>query len=251
MASLPRVLPQPLQRVVHGVYRRARGHRRALDQDDRAAEVACRVQLGPSAAATGVFGHDPLDAVPLQQRQVTRHGERAALDHHVPLRWRQGQATVDHAQQPPVLRGVLQKGLDVLAADGQKNALGLAGQGRGCARHVRHPYPAVARLGLPWGALQGKQGRASGGAGLDRVQAHLHGKGVCGVDDVCDAFAVYEGAQPCHAAKATDAGGQGLRQRVGGTAGVREDGIDLGGGQGLRQLAGLAGTAQQENAWHG
>lgn len=251
MASLPGVVLQPAQRVLHGVYRFARWHRWALDQDDWAAEVACCLQLGPSAAAARVFGHDPFNAVLPQQRQVARHGKRAALHHHVPLRWRQGQAAVDHAQQPPVLRGVLQKGLNVLAADGQKDAPGLWGQGRECARHVGHPYPAVARLGLPRGALQGKQGRASGGAGFDGVQAYLHGKRVCGVDDVCDAFAVYEGAQPCHAAKATDAGGQGLRQRVGGTAGVREDGIDSGDGQGLRQLAGLAGTAQQENAWHG
>jgi len=238
---------QPMQGPGHGLDHGSIGLGWTLDHDHPAAQAACGFQLGVSPRATRVFGNEVGDAMATHQGVIIFDGERAARDHDNALSCGQRRPRIDHAQQPPVVRTRLQKWLNVLAADGQKNARRLPRQRSHRSGDVGYRLPPVVRLAGPRGALQREQGDTGRRAGLCGVPAHLRSEGVGGIDHVCDALRAQVFAQAHHPAEAAYAGGQGLWQRLCGTASVREHGRHLRCCQGACQLAGFAGATQQKD----
>jgi hypothetical protein len=143
------------------------------------------------------------------------------------------------------------EGIEMLAADGEEDALRRAFQRGDGGREVRDAGPVVAFGGRPGRAFQGDQRGAGGGAGGDGVGAHLRGEGVGRVDHMGDLFGLKVGDKPLYPAKAADAHVDRLAHRRLGPAGVGVDAGQARFGDRLGHEVRLGRAAEQEYACHG
>lgn len=223
----------------------------AVDQDDGDLQAAGGFQfrIGPRAAC--VLGDDMGYAVVTQQGGVGGFVERAFGDEDGRVRQgKRGFGFVDKAQDVVVL-GVARETVEPLLADGEKDAGGNGGK-RACRLiGVGNRGPAVGGRSGPGRAFKGEKRGLRGRAGGDGIGAHLCGKGVGGVDDVCDAFGAQVVGEALGAAKASGSGGQRLGYGGVGASGVREDGVGATGGKFAGKEARFGGAAEEEDARHG
>lgn len=147
-------------------------------------QSACRQQFGASAVATGVFGNDTADAVCAHQRQIILSRKRPTINHRNMVGEGQRHAwRINEAQQIEVLR-VWRKLAQVHTPHGQHDAFVGYIQGGNRGRDIRHIDPVVALLDLPRRARKGDQRDVHRLARLNRIAAHLGGKGMGGIDQM-------------------------------------------------------------------
>ena len=185
-----------------------RGQLWPVDQNDRQAKAARGDQLGLGPRAACVFGNDMADAVGLQQGKVLGRVKGATRQHNRAIGQRRRAGRIDQAQQIVMRAGG--KACKVLLANRQEHPCGLIGQGGDGAVYIVDMGPQITFTRAPSRTLQADQGHAGAGAGLDRIAAHLGGKGVGGIDHRVNLFGAQIGYQPVNAAKAANAGRQGL-----------------------------------------
>ena len=228
----------------------ARGQGRAIDQNHAQAQRTGRLKLGLRAATAGIFSHHMGNAVRLQQRHITVHGEGAARDDD--LRAAQGQVKrcIDQTQQVSVLWATCER-QQVLLANRQKNSCWLGGQRSHCGFYIGDVLPVIAGLCLPGRSLKSQQRHASCSASLHGIRTHLRGERVRSIDHMGDAISLQPSLQAGNATKAAHTGGQGLRNGRKRSACIRKNRVYLGAGQGLGQFAGLGRAAQQKNTFTG
>lgn len=238
----------PLHHIGHAAHDVAGGDMRAINHDDGQAKGAGGGDLGHGTLAPGVFRDDDFSAMVMHQGGVIGHRKGAACDDEGGVR--QGQCIswwIDEAQEIMVLGGG-RKGRKVLPPDGQKHAARGWAKGCGGAAKIGHMLPAVFGRGLPWRAFEGEQGGACGLGSEGGIRAHLGGEGVGGVNDVGDGFGGDVGLQPCDAAKAAGARGQGLGVGCVSAAGVGIDRIGVIIMQSAGKQASLGDAAKQKDA---
>ncbi len=242
---------QPVQDILKPVKTGARGQPGPVDHDHAQAQFARRLQLGLRARATGILGHDKLNALICHQGQVALGGKRPARNHQPAIRQGQGRRRrIDQPQQIAMLRRMGER-LEILLADGQKDPCRRRRQGRHRARDIRHMLPVITPARLPRRALERGQRNAGLMAGRHGVAAHPGGEGMRGVDDRADILVAQIVQQPGHPAKAPHPHRQGLGARHSGAPGIGKHGIRTAFGQRGGQLRSLGRTAQDKETWHG
>ena len=96
------------------------------------------------------------------------------------------------------------------APNSQQNPAGWLIECRHRTGNVRNLHPAVTGLFFPVWARQSDKRNVRFGAGHNGVRAHLHRKGMRGVDHMCDAAILKVGLKSFNTAKTTNT----LRQRL-------------------------------------
>ena len=133
------------EEVVDGRRRRRVGG--AVDEDDRQPEGAGGGELGVGGGAAAVLGDEDLDGVVAEESLFVGLGEGAAGGEDGGAGEGVRVRGLDAAQEVAVLRGGAEGG-DLLAADGEEDALRGRAEGAGGGGHVGDAGPAVAGLGL-------------------------------------------------------------------------------------------------------
>ncbi len=203
------------------------------------------------AHAARVLGNDMTNGMVAQKGDVAVNCEGAGVNHRLGMR--QGQrpfGRIDQPQQVMVL-GFGGKSGQPLLANRQKHPRGGFWQSRDSGYGIGNMGPTVPGLCDPRGTLEHQKRNAGHLAGRYRIQAHLGGKGVGGVDHSADALGLQIVQQPFHSAKAANAGRQGLRFGRIGAPGVGEYRVQPRLGAGSGQLAGFGRTAKDQDACHG
>lgn len=181
-------MTEPVQSLVDIVHFMAGGESRTIDHQHWQPQLASRHQLGRRALAAGVLTHDSVDTMALEQSQVAFRRERSPINSDGTVGKRQGtRGLVDKPQHIVMLRLRLER-LKVLTADGQHDSLARARQRLNRRLDVGNLLPVVAFDRLPGRAGECQQVNAALCAGQDRVPAYLFGKGVGGVNQMCEAL---------------------------------------------------------------
>ncbi len=242
---------EPLHRICHCTGNVSFRQGGAVDQYDRQIKRPRRIQLGPRAHAACIFRHDMRDAMGLNQGEIILKGKRSARDDRYGIgHWQAVRRRINQAQQIMML-WPFGKGGQQLLADRQKHAGGRIWQGGGGGRHIRNRLPVITGFGPPWRAFQGDERDMGKGAGINRIAAHLRGKGMGGIDHMADLFSDQIIGQARNAAKAAHPQLQGLGNGRGGAAGIGKHSINARFGKGAGHLAGFGRAAQQKDADHG
>jgi hypothetical protein len=221
------------------------------DHDDGNAKLARGVNLGARAVSAGIAGNQPHDAARLHQRAIALEREGTPRDDQFGVRQGHGAiGRVDKSERVSVL-WLCREGHDVLAADCEKDSGALFGQcGDGCSE-ITHLDPDIAGHLAPRRSLQRKQQCARGGAGFNRMAAHLSRERMRGVDHMRDALTLDVVGKSVGTAKAADSHRQRVSQRNLGATRVGIDRVDARAKKRVREAIGVARSAQNEGADHG
>lgn len=224
------------------------GHRGTVDHQNRQAQLAGSIQLGPRPLSAGILADDKIDPVITQQRKILCQPKGAAGDHGLGIGQGQGRARrIDQAQKV-MMFWPCGKILKVLSANCQEDPAGRRGQGLQGGRLIRHMAPAIVRPGLPGRALQRDQRQVQPLAGSHGMAAHLRGEGMGRIDEMRDRFVLQVPDKACDSAKSTDTRRQGLGQGRLGPAGVGKHARNGGIGQRTGQQACFGRAPQNEDA---
>jgi len=245
-------MTQPLQNRGHVENLLTRGQGGSVDHHNRQTQFARGKQLGLRARATGVFGNDTGDPMGAHQLQVSLNGERPAVCYHDVICEGQGGAwRIDEAQQVKVLR-IRCEFLKVHTPDSQHDPFTRHIQRRDSRGYVGHIYPVVALLSTPRCARKRYQRILGRLARLNRIQAHLGGKGVRGVDQMCDLVVNDISGKAFGTVKAADALGKRMPDWACDTARQRKRALKSRIIQRLTQQSGLGCAAKDQGVWaHG
>ena len=231
----------------------ATSDRRALDQNDRQAQLPRRLQLVIGRRAAAVLGDDEVNVMGTQQGQLVRHGKGTTGQNRGHVRQGKGRVErIDAANDIMMLGGLKQRG-KLGAAKGDKNVKRPAIRQRigffdGHRRIIDH-MPLIPVNGLPWRTPEGDKrdlrlSRCGNGMG-----GHAGGKGMGGIDQQRDFFIPQMAHQPVHPAKAANTHGHGLRRRFFCATGERKGEVESGVfSQQSGQLPGFAGAAKNEKS---
>ncbi len=224
---------------------------RARNHHDRQAERVRRFDLGNGGIAARILGENSFDAMLPEQADIVLRREGASrLDHCDVRQAGRNRGPVDHADNISVLpRGSqLRKGK---AADAAEDDARLWAERCDGGSNVRRLDPAISRLLLPSGPLDGEKRRAGHRGGLDRVAAHLASEGMRGVDQHIDAFHPQIAGKALRTAKTAASRWNWLSAGRGGPACERKDCFEAPvAGEESRKRARFRGAAQKEDA-HG
>ncbi len=204
---------QPVQNLRRGPQFRSFRNFGSIDHKDGQPQGARRIQLGPRATATGIFGHNQLDAMAAHQRDIALNSERPARDLYVGIGYRHTARFVHQTQQVVVL-GLGRELRQMHAAHGKEHALSRTAQRLDSSVDIRDMDPIVSLSFHPCRTRQCSQRRVCLGAGLRGIPAHLRSKGVRGIDHMGHAMVADVTRQPLGPTKAANAGWQRLRARI-------------------------------------
>lgn len=223
-----------------------------VNQPDGQAQLSRRVEFRPRTTAACVFGDDEPASMAAQQGEIMGKVERAARDFQRYIRQGQrGFGRINEAQQIIVLRPA-GKITQMQATNGEKDAPRGAAQTCRGGGEVWKAGPVIARTGLPGRAHQAKERRSRCPRGLMRVAADLCGKGMRGVDQMCNAVLLQIQGKAPGTAKAARPDRDRLSCRVPRSAGIGQGCRDSGLSHQACQLTCLGGSAQdQEVRCHG
>ena len=181
-----------------------------LDHDDRKREIPRGIDLCIRPRTSTVLRHDAVDPVTLHKRAIRVPVKGSAIHDHLGVG--QGQRTcwrIDKTEQIAVLRVRRERG-QMHAPDGQHHDAPRSCQRLNRACDIGYQGPVVTRLRPPSRAGEGHQRHPGLRAGRHSVPAHLHGKGMGGVDHMRDPFGPQISAKTGWSAKPADAHGKRL-----------------------------------------
>lgn len=197
------------------------GRRPALDQDDLEAEFARGRDLGIGGTATGILGHDNVDAVLVQKVYFAGYVKRTAGQNVAAVGHGERRSDrIDTAHDIAVLRR-RRESSGLLPANGQKDPARLLPKCRDRGIDVIHPRPSVAGNGLPCGTTKREKWNTRALGCLRRVSRNLVRKGMGGVNEQIDAFLCQITNQSVGASEAANAGRQGQGLGIGSPSGER------------------------------
>ena len=222
---------------------------RPLDEDHRQAEIARGIELGASHHAAGILGDEQGNAMLLHQGAVIGTAEGRAGDDHLRPRQRHACRRIDKAQEIGVL-GPRGERIEVLPADGEKDAPRFVRQGGDRLCDIRHPLPAIARAGRPSRPFEREQGDAGLLGRQKRVAAHAGGERMRRIHDMRDPLGTKEFHKPRNASEPSNADGQRLRRGFLRAPGIGEERIPARFREQGRQPARLLRSAEKEDARH-
>jgi len=244
-------MTEPGNHLVDALCPRPFGQSGPRYHDHGNAELARRIDLGARAFAAGIACDESLDLARSHQRAITFERERTARDDHLGI-WQRQRAfgRIDKAQRVGMLR-LGGEWRDVLPANREKHPRGCVGQGGNGRIDVGRFKPVVTAGSRPWRALQRDQGNAGRSTSLDRMPAHLGGKGMGRIDDMRDPLVPNVIHKTCLAAETADPRRQRMWKRNLCTSGVGINRVDARTRKCVSKRVGVASSAQQKGAHHG
>lgn len=177
---------QPVDHILCAARFPARRNVGPVDHQNRQTEFSRRADFRIGCGTACVFRDNNLNPMSLQKGKIAFMGKRPTPNDDVMIgQWRKHAWWVDQAQQIEMLR-VGRKFLQMHTSDGQHNLAPRTIQGLHRGSNIRQMGPSVIGLRPPRRAGQRNQRHIRSLAGLNRVAAHLRGKGVCRIDDMRD-----------------------------------------------------------------
>ena len=238
----------PTERSVYRFDHRQTGGLSALDHDHLDAKLPCGLDLPIGRVTAAVFGDDDLDLMLSQHVEFVGQPERTATMDVIDIRNRQRRFDgIDAADPIMVLRRGVRL-MRLLPAGREENAQGRIAEGGDSLRDAVHGKPIIAFDRHPRRTAQRESGHmafSSRGCGIGRDAGC---KGMRGIDQQVDLFVTDIAGKPLCAAETAAAHRNGLRGGIGGSAGKRQDDLDIGSrGKSCRQRSGLRRAAEDQN----
>ena len=225
------------------------GRWRATDHQHFDAKPAGRRDLGVGRRSTAVLGDDGIDAMRLQQGDFAFYAEGAAIENV--LHVGDGKTRldgIDAADEIEMLWRCL-GAMGFLSADGKKHATRFAAECRDCLRDRADVQPVVTGLRHPCGTSEAEGQKAETGHGFAGVLGDPRCERMGGIDQQIEFAIVQKFGEAIRTAETADPRGQGLKRRLFGSAGKRQQRVvSRVTGQSLRERACLARSAKQQNA---
>ena len=196
---------QPVERCLdrsHGVHRR---QSRTRHQDDRQRHPPRRFDLGVGGSGAGIFAHDELDLLALEERALGVELERTSLSEHV----RAGQVRNErvYGSDQVIVLWCRVKGGELQPTDAEEYTPGPYTERSGRSGHARHVRPAVARHLLPSRAFEAYERHTRDASRRFRMRRHLRREWVRGVDQCLATLSFEVTDEAVDSAKASDAVG--------------------------------------------
>lgn len=242
---------QPGHHLRHGCHHLSGSlPRRPVDQDDRQAKRARRVQLCPSTVPAGILGHKMRDAMCLHQRAITGLAEWSPRYHS----FRIGQGQISHQVNQPqqvMVLGLCSEGRQMLSANGQKSPDGRVRQSRNRTGDLLHDLPVIARFRQPCGPFERDKGYIRCRTGQSRIPAHLGRERVRRINHMADVLRLQVGHQPLNPAKSPHPHRDRLDHRGLSASGIGKHGVKACQCQRSGKFTGLRRAAEQKDACHG
>lgn len=239
----------PTERSLHRFDHRQTGGLSALDHDHLDAKLPCGLDLPIGRVTTTVFGDDHLDLVLSQHLQLVLQAKRTPAMNVADVRNRQRRFDgIDAADPIMVLRRGVRL-MRLLPAGREENAQGRLAEGGDSLRDAVHGKPIIAFDRHPRRTAQRESGHMALSSSRCGIGRDAGCEGVCGIDQQVDLFVADIAGKPLGAAETAAAYRNGLRCRIGGSAGKRQDELEIrSGGKGRCQRTGLRRTAEDQNA---
>lgn len=239
-------MSEPRQHIFHAVDFRTFRQLRAVDHQDRQAQSARRVDFCARTATARILRDNQINAMLFQQSAVAGLVEGPFCDDDVMVR--QGRCSlrwIDKAQKVVMLR-MFCEATDVLAPDGQEDALRFGVKRGDGAGHVRGGDPDI-RVDLdPRRTRERNQRQPGFSAGQNGISTHDFRERMRCINDMGDCVLTQVGGQALGATETTDArrNRQRLRQSCAPSIGI--DGIKSGFADRMRKSAGFGCTAKYQ-----
>ncbi len=239
----------PIHSLVHAVNFGSRGHVGALDHYDFDPQLSGCINFSARTAPARVLGNDQVDLELLQKRKVIFKAERPAVNDHIAVRERQVKGgIVDQPQKVRVL-WIARKVMQMHAPDGQKNPFGGRIQSSRRVTDTCHINPAIPTFRDPRLSRQGNKRNTRHFATLNRVCAHLRGKGMGRIDHMGDSVVCKKTGETFSPAKSALSDGNGLWLGVFNTTRQRHQSLNTYARHALRERAGLDSSAKYQEVW--
>ena len=242
-------MSDPVQYFGYRMRQGPRGYRGAVYHDHGQRQLTGRRDFCIGTTASGILGHDQIDAVLLHQRQITLNDERATIQHSFAVRKRQ--RCIRCVNQPKQIKVLwIRRELGQMhAAYSQHDTASRPVQSGDGSSDVRDICPIIAIINAPRGTRQRDQRHARLRASSYGIAAHLCGKGMCRVDNMGDGMSLQICCQTRNAAKAAYALGQWLANGPRHTTGERDRGADARLTQDAAQRGAFGRAAQHQKVW--
>lgn len=224
----------------------------AFDHDDVDAKVARGFDFGVGRLAAAVLGHDHIDLFVEKQGRLARDVEGTCRKNVARLRNVERRFDGINASDHIGMLGRDIEAMCLLPADRQEYPARSLTERSGGFRYGGDGMPAIAIQSGPWRAPKcDRRDTGSTGCG-SRVGGNGIGEGVSRVDQQIDLLRGKVVREAIAAAETADTGRQGLRLRISGSPGKREDGIDIASlRKGFGKTAGFRRSPQDQDAGFG
>lgn len=217
-----KALLQPRDRCVGAFDCMTSGLVWSRDHDHWHAEGTCGFDLGIRGAATGILGDENFDPFAGEQSLFGCAVEGAARLQKAQVgRQALSVRRFDHAREIMML-WCGGEGLQLLAAETEEDSARLGAEGKSRIGRGRNDLPAIVGALRPGWAHERRKRSVGAGAGSDSIGRHLIGIRMRRIDHGIDALVSKVPGKSIAAAKAADAGRDGLRLGRGGAAGQRQ-----------------------------
>lgn len=239
----------PTERSLHRFDHRQTGGLSALDHDHLDAKLPCRLDLGIGRLAPAVLGDDHLDPVLLQHVEFIGQSERPSTMDVADMRDRQRRLDGIDAADPIVM---LRRGIHLmrfLPSGCEENAQRRIAKCSNGLRNAMHGKPVIPFDRYPGRTAQGEGGHMALGSRFHGIGRDAGRERMRGIDQQVDLFVVDVAGKSLRAAETAAAHRNGLGRRIGGSAGKRQDDLDIRSrGKSRRQCTGFRRTAEDQNA---
>lgn len=219
------------------------------EHDDRYAETARREQLGIGGRAATVLAHDRVDAMRLQQFQLTSLAEGPPAENMDGIG--DGERRVDRidaADKIEMLGRMPERG-EFLTPERQEHPAGHLAERANRAFGIRHRQPAIPFGRQPSRAIEPQDRHPGDGRSVRGICRYTHGVRVSRIDEKRDALVAQIGGEALRSAEAAAADGNRLSGRLLGAAGKRKGHCKIAArGKLPGQLPGFGGTAEDQYA---
>lgn len=237
------------QCVFDGLDSEHSGRRRAIDYYHLNTKLAGRHDLGIGRRSAAVLGDDHIDAMRFQQGDFTFYIEGAAIENVLRMGDdKSGLDRIDAADKIEMLWCRL-GAIGFLSAGGQKHPTRSAAERSNGFRNGRNMRPAVASLRSPLGPPEAEGGKAETACCFAGALGNPRRKRMGGIDQQIEFAIAQIFRKAISTAKTSDPHWQGLKARLFGAAGKRQQRVvSLVTGQSPRKRACLGGSTEHQNA---
>lgn len=239
----------PIERSVYRFDHRQPGGLRALDHDHLDSELPCRLYLPVGRVTAAVLGDDRLDSMPLQHLQLVLQAERAAAVDVADVRHGQRRLDGIDAADPVMMLPRRVRLMRLLPASRKEDTQRLGAKCSDGLRNAMYGKPVIAFDRHPRRTAQCKGRHSALNSRLRGIGGNAGREGMGGIDHQIDLFIDDIADKPLCATETAAAHRNGLRRRIGGSSGKRQNNVEISArGKRRRQRSGLGRAAEDQNA---
>ena len=178
-------MKQPLHRLFDGFNLLTFAQQgRAIDHYNGQRQCARSLYFADRPASSGIFGHEHLNSVVLQQSDVILHRKRTTRYDAVIVRQDDVRRRLVDKPQKIMMMGMGCKRIDMHAPKGQHDALFGTLELVDRIRNTVNLDPEISSFGKPRAPFHPQKRKSQFGAGIHGIAAHLHSKRMGGIDNM-------------------------------------------------------------------